>query len=384
MSKKKRCAHVLPDMMPVLASTFAKMISKNFPEAMFYLRSYYVWGDEKIAKAKNEYWTKNLLCCTYLSYSWLKIISRKLYRYFNVLIAPFILEISFLSFIRLLKGPKHIIFHGYSYNFFTLFLLRLFGKKLSLIYWGGRLSFGGRLQSKIFKPIYKMKYNFYENIFVLMSPEVDYFKAIGCKNVAALPYPSTTIKDWFFDVQQFKKAQQNKRILLGNSTHHRDEYCEILDKLSPKDWERVTCMLNYGRENETLQTEDFILKYKEIYHDVFFPWQTTHPYDEYMKILSQYPFYVYAGEGQGGLGAIATSIRQGKTLFLRGDNYTWFKSFGCIVYNIDEIKDWSYEGLSKLLLTEDQARENFDCYYHAYTNEFSEENWVKRIKESFR
>jgi hypothetical protein len=278
------------------------------------------------------------------------------------------------ALIKLLMGPRYIVFHGYSSNWLTLLLLRLCGKKLILIYWGGRL-----IKKGWFKPIASLQYKCYAHIFVLMSPEIDYFKALGCKRVDVLPYTIGRIKEWQFDGEAFKEMQKQKTILLGNSVHHREEYREILEKLSPTDWERVTCMLNYGREDDTERTKDFIATYQARFGQTFYPWETIHPYAEYLEHLAHYPIYVYAGEGQGGLGAISASIRQGKTLLLRGDNLKWVRALGCKVYDIDEITDWSAEGLRQLLLTEAQAKANFDCYYHAYTHEFSEENWVKRI-----
>ena len=184
-----------------------------------------------------------------------------------------------------------------------------------------------------------------------------------------------------FDEAVFDTAQANRSVLLGNSVHHREEYREVLDQFTPSEWSRVTCMLNYGREDEVAQTQDFITHYQALYKDVFYPWTTMLPYDDYLKEIAQYPFYVYAGRLQGGLGAIYASIRQGKTLFLRGNNLAWVRELGCVAHDIDQITDWSYDNLKRLQLTKEQALANWYALYEAFSTRFSEENWARRLSE---
>lgn len=373
----RRVAHVLPDMMPFLSGTFARLILRHFPNATIFLQSYFVWGSEAVAREKNAVWTKELPNCAYLSRS---LACKRLNRFqgkMHSFVALFLPELSLCALVRLLLGPRKIIFHGYALNFATLLLLRLCGKRMSLIYWGGK----ERLWGRWFDFIQKWRFQCFHTIFVLMTPEIDSFKTLGCQRVELLSYPSARNATDPFDEDAFDVAQANRSVLLGNSVHHREEYREVLDQLTPSEWTRVTCMLNYGREDEAFQTQDFITHYQALYKDVFYPWTTMLPYDDYLKEIAQYPFYVYAGRLQGGLGAISASIRQGKTLLLRGNNLAWVRELGCIAYDIDQITDWSYDNLKRLQLTKEQALTNWNALHTAFSQRFTEENWARRLSE---
>lgn len=283
-------------------------------------------------------------------------------------------DLALLSFLKLLFGPRIIILHGrlaVEFNLLSLLFLRLFRKRIYVIHWAGKPC-GGRF----FGPFDRLTYRLFSHIFVLMSPELRYFKPLVGERVSCLPYFSTKLESLEIHASTMGDT---RKLLLGNSANCRESYCEILERLNPKDWDKITCMLNYGAENTKTLTDAFVRHYQVQFGDTFHAWQTTLPLNEYKKVLTESRFYICASKIQTGLGAISTAIRQGKTLILRGDNFKWIHSLGVKVYDYDTINDFSFEALEKLLLSKEEAEHSLHNYNKNFILTYTPQHWATTI-----
>ena len=138
-------------------------------------------------------------------------------------------------------------------------------------------------------------------------------------------------------------------------------------------------MLNYGDEENICETDSFVKLYKERFGDKFFVWRTTLPYDEYLKVMSEAVFYICANKTQTGLGAISNSIRQGKTIILRGDNFKWMNSLGVKVYDYDSLENLDFQTLNKLMLTNEETQVSLDNFMKNAIQKFTHEYWKDEI-----
>lgn len=356
MSQDVKVLHVFLNRSPHLFVPIMALITKVLPThkmALYEVSQHerFIEGEEKIkSDLKDNYWGKLRLSCLQRGFAhvpFLHAISHK-----------FLPEFTLFSYLRLVFTTKSIILHGRpnsQFNLFSLCFLKLLGKRLYLIHWGGTPSIG-----RFIGTFDRLAYMLFSHIFVLMSPEVTYFKSYMRERVSVLSYPCRQEKeniDYFFEVQDVRK------ILLGNSAHFRADYQDILDRMNPEGWSKITCMLNYGDETTQSLTDRFVDRAKDKFGDVFFAWRKTLPLNEYLKVLEESAFYVCTAKTQTGLGAIYNSIKQGKTLILRGDNLKWVRELGVKAYDYDELTDFSFQVLSKLRVTKEEAqlsRENLD------------------------
>ena len=362
-------AHVFADSVPALCKMIVGLVRSAFPYPYVFLQESGVWGSEDCAILEND-WVKDTGKLCYLPQGWWRGVKG----YLRVLFSVLFPELSIKGIWRMIKGPKRIVFHGYSLNLWVVLLLRVAGKKMVLIHWGGRPRLG-RFRGWLSR----LEFRMHHHVFVLMSPEIRYFHGFLGDKVSVLPYASTEVGNWSFSHRMYKEACSQRRLLLGNSTWHRDEYGEILDRLNPNDWDCIICMLNYGRESEKGITDAFIRKYRKRFGGTFFAWQEVLPYEEYSQIVGSCPIYICPCRTQGGLGAIASGIMQGKTLFLRGDNLEWIQQLGVKAYDIDKVSDWSYKGLSSYIVSYDSALESFRNYKKVYEDDFSFDRWRGHI-----
>lgn len=369
-----KVAHVISDRVPPLTSRIAKLLNSDICSVLFLQGSDVCANKER--SLENNTWVKQFAKYEYLPICWWQRIHQTNV-YVRNLCSVILPELSFVGIWRLICGPRRIVFHGYIMNFWVLLLLRLVGKKMVLIHWGGTPRTGrfrGRLS--------RFEFRMLDHVFVLMTPEIRYFSNYLGKRVSVLPYASLFCAEWRFAEADYERAHGQRRLILGNSTWHYEMYGEILDKLVPGEWDCVTCMLNYGREGELDKVEAFLGRYREKFGDRLFEWREVLPYDEYCKVIGGAPIYIAPNETQCGLGAIGTGIRQGKTLLLRGDNLQWIRELGVTAYDIDEIKDWSYEGLRALIPSLEMAQTSFKNYKAAYCERFSADEWARQIQNA--
>ena len=288
-------------------------------------------------------------------------------------------DFSISSWWRLIRGPQCVVIHGCMLGFSTILLLRCLNKRLVYIHWGGSAPVGGRYLSTLGRWSLRMLHK----IFVLMSPEIRYFtNHVKGNKIDLLPYP---IGSPVSEVTQvYDSNRPGKILLLGNSVWAIDEYRFVLDRIPAGNWSKIICMLNYGREEDRVTTDDFVEKYVKKFGDSFFAWRQTVGLEEYERIIKEAPFYVCPRMSQSGLGMIYYAISQGKAIILTGDNYLWVKDFmGLDVYDLHSIKDFSYESLKNFIPDPSEYKKRIAKAQSFWKKYHSPERWRERIAESF-
>lgn len=289
---------------------------------------------------------------------------------------------SFRAWIMIAKGPKDWLFHGTFFNFGTVFLFRMLGKRIAYLNWSGSVYRGKTILSRVDN----LKWRLCAAVFVLMSPEIRYFNGLLHRSkIKVLPYPCLSNK-------VYEKALDNLPeyeiggLMVGNNALRMKAYPEILDKLYAGEWKKITCMLNYGSGGEWKPVTDlaaFEKKYQEKFGTAWYAWKTVLPYEEYAKVMLQSSIYICPMLIQSGLEALFLSIRQGKTVIVRGDNFLWCKDLGLDVVNMDEIKNFHIESLRSLALTKDQIVGNIKKLEYAYCEKYGPKYWRETVLGCF-
>ena len=374
ITKHPKVLHIFWNNAPHLTVPFSIVIAEMFPNHEFSLFENEL--DEAPFEKGNEKFRENIsgkyfgkLKCSFL---------HRIFQKSNIIksiVDRFFLGFSIFTLLKLVLGPRYIVLHGRSsqreFNLVSFFLLKLVLKKIYLIHWGGRPTIGRRI--KFFDLI---TYKMFSHIFVLMAPELEYFKPMVGEKVSCLPYWHKNLNGYRVNIPE----ERNPRtIILGNSTHNRENYREVLDRLNPNDWDNIICMLNYGDERNASATDKFVAEYKNKFSNRFYAWRETLPYEEYLKVMSKTTFYICINKTQSGLGAISNSICLGKTIILRGDNFKWMSSLGVKVYDYDEFPDLSFDRLKSLILCEEEAQKSLDNFNENAAMKYTKMYWKNTI-----
>ena len=183
------------------------------------------------------------------------------------------------------------------------------------------------------------------------------------------------------DTSDKKSLKTVRRVMiLGNSTYNRDAYIQILDKTPTGSWDKIICMLNYGREDEKAQTDAFVKKYRAKFGESFFAWRETVAISEYLKIMGEADFYIGPAQFQSGLGAIFRCMAQNKTVVIRGHNYKWLRELGTEVIDVDSLSDYSYETLCKVMPSVEERKANCEKLYDFFARINTPEKWAEQIR----
>lgn len=275
-------------------------------------------------------------------------------------------------FLRLIFGSRRILIHGYTLSLITLLVLRIVGKKVCLIHWGGRPNFGRRLGW-----MNRLAYRLYNRVYVLMSPETRYFSRITRDKVVVLPYSGPALP-----IDTCVRTY-NAEVIWGNSCWSLNDYHELMARTDWGGLRSIVCMLNYGMEDRQDAVDSFVLEAQKKYGSIFYAWRETLPLDEYRNVMEGPAFYICASKTQTGLGAISLAIRQGKTLILRGDNYQWMDYLGIKTYNLDDLDELSEQTLRRIFLTPEQQLHNKTTWARHFQDIFSAQHWISQIRLGF-
>jgi len=255
-------------------------------------------------------------------------------------------------------------------------VLKVMGKHLVYIHWGGNIFRNGRFWKFRLWGISL----FISRIFVLMKPEIEYFKRIMPLNkIAILPY-------WGgqpFALRQ--RDQPDKRsIVFGNNRYGMKGWGRILSEMKGGEFHEIICMMNYGGENNEEEMRLFIEEWGRKFGRAFKPWKSLVSLEEYYATMKSSQFYVCPMPEQSGLGAIYTSIEYGKAIFLRGDNYKWLQEMGIRAGNLDDMPDFSYKTMEDFLPSEKEHKENL-LKLNAYFRKCgADESWYNNLTKGLR
>lgn len=284
-------------------------------------------------------------------------------------------DLSICSLMQIWKGPKEVVIHGFLPNFWSLIFMRLMGKRIVYIHWGGNIRSNGRFW--LFR-LLALRFSL-KRIYVLMSPELRYFKGIVPESRLALkPY-------WgghpFKCNEATAKDVESKAIILGNNRYGMPFWTNFLEKLKQGEFDSITCMLNYGGEFTQEDIDSFVRKWTLKFGDTFNAWTQLVPLEEYYSVMRKSRFYLCPMPQQSGLGALYTAIEDGKALFLRGDNLKWMEDLGIRAADLDSMKDFSYTAMSKFLPTREEAEENVKKLNARFVRCKSDESWYSSLFE---
>lgn len=387
MRQKDRIAHLFPSTGPHLCRTLAPIAVRAFPDSSVYMWSWTKTGrNGECVSPLNREWMEALppgtfagcIDCSRLICGGRTKWKRRLNTILSALLVP---RFNLVGWYRIWRGPKNWLLHGgLPLSFPTMLAFKLLGKRVAAIHWGLPLGSLPWLQWSFDWSCLMMTH-----VFVLMTPELDFFeKYVRCGRLSVLPYPGKGIADLIDSINCEPTDELHRTIILGNSTYNLDFYREILEKTPPGSWNRIICMLNYGRESEAAKTDAFVAWAQEKFSGSFHAWRETVPMNEYLKIMDSADFYLGPAIYQSGLGAIYRSIAAGKVVALRGHNYRWLANMGAAVANIDEIDDYSFETLSKIAPTAASRRENRSMLRQFFASVNTEGKWAHEIAAVFR
>lgn len=376
-----KVAHLFWDTAPHLERSFAKLIASCWPNSKIYLAdNFWLKQNDGLRLKENADWINSLptgMLGGVLTGNWWRKLGK--HRRMRILLLNVLRPMfDFSSILQILRGPKYWVIHGGLPQFLpTMLMFRILGKRVVAIHWGGkygcwrRLRFLGSWAHRLFK-----------KIFVLMEPELESFRpVVGAEKLAVLTYASLlSVEQIRSRVVQYEDVLP-RCLILGNSAWRIEDYPEILDAIQPGDWDKIICMLNYGDEERKEHTDQFVRKYREKFGGAFYAWRETLPYSEYLKLMGGAPFYICAASNQTGMGAIHNALRQGKAVFIRGDNLKWFQSLGFVVYNLDSVKPWSYSNLCKSFPTKAVVEKNIEIAVR-FHRQNSPDNWRRTLEDA--
>ena len=377
---EEKVAHVFWDCAPHLAGRMASNVCRMDANAVIYLYDVGIYKDLDNGWELSKDWVSELPTGRYRGYlrraRWTR--DKRIKGHLLAILHNLWLPLTLKSLRMIIRGPKYWVFHGKMLPPMLTVFFRMTGKRIVVIHWGGRDAhwWGG-----VSKRVGPLSLRALTHFFVLIEPEVAFFRHyLSVNKISTLPYCTCEYKDnerlCSYDNSG---GIANKCLMLGPSAWHIDAYADILDKIPANSWDDIVCIVAYGKKDRMQDVDSFIEKYAERFGSSFHAWRDRVPYDEYKRRMRQTPYYICPANAQAGLGAIGTGIRMGKTIFLRGDNYRWITSRQIKVFNLDDVKDFSYEGLSKYRLTDSDVQGNKKANKEFYTKTINPHKWVETI-----
>lgn len=259
----------------------------------------------------------------------------------------------FQLFRELWRNRKQaILFHAGSYYQFVMAYLAGC-KNINWVCWGSGTSIRNTLKSRITAPLTRWIYHQFNSIVTLMDDDrttiIRDFK-LNPDIIHTIPYASNGgvhVRDAI--CLRLLKERAEKReskikpvVLLGNNPSNINYYIKLMNLLKVyKGRIKVQCMMNYSViKNE--KYHEFIRLGHELFGDDFRSNEEFHEGDEsYVCYMNTCDIYMCGNPNQTGLGAMFTTLKLGKKVYVTGKNYNWAKEhFGAIVYDIKDIADF--------------------------------------------
>lgn len=271
----------------------------------------------------------------------------------------FATSLSELRQIADLDKKSLIILHGDSYIRMLYFYKKKY-KNVHWVCWGSGTKINKSLKSYFSAILKKKIYKFFKSIITLN--EVDHIELqrnFKLSKIHTIPYLGSLHNMQNFKKENLQSTKSNNLVYIGNNSSCLPSYPEMIRKLaqfSPA--VGVQCMLNYDLVEDEFYTN---LKNEAVllFGDKFRMNTEFYELQDYPDYMNKCDIYICNVDRQSGLAAIYITLVLGKKLFLRGNNYNFIKSLGCIIYNVDEIEKMSSEDfLSPLALSSKEI--NFD------------------------
>lgn len=287
------------------------------------------------------------------------------------------------QYLKSLPSNCRVFAHGMSYG--VLFLLSFMSNiKTYWIIWGSGCTINKSFLSCISAPIKRILYNRLYCIITLMEEDKESMinEIKTSTKCITIPYFATDKRQVFpYSLNDILSPKPNKSITvyLGNNPSSIDSYFKMIDLLSRFSSAdlSVRCMMNYSYvPNE--KTELLYSIGRNVFAEKFKFETAFYPIEEYFQYMNQCDIYICGVEKQTGLGALNTTLKLGKKVFLTGKNYTWARKRKAKIYHIDEINQMSLEEFIKPLSIEEK-KNNYNIILQRELKNSSSE-WAKLME----
>lgn len=288
--------------------------------------------------------------------------------------------------IKQIKGGKgltkesEIYLHGAPYSWMIYLIFHGY-RNINWICWGaGARTNYKNYKSVLFHPLKKWIYKKFNKVAVLMpqdkySLENDY----DLKNIRRVTYTSAADAFPYTDQKILENKNRCNRniVYIGNNSSSIKSYLGLAKLLSRFDNIEVVCMLNYSFKESNVSRA--LLKYGQSNFGGRFSFDTQlYSLNDYFDYIDRCDIYLCGVKKQTGLGAIFTSLRLGKKVYLAGQNYEWIASLGCCIFHIDELKTISRDDFLTPISVEQKIRN-----YKVVSNLFDKEEVLKQWESFF-
>lgn len=285
----------------------------------------------------------------------------------------------FYSFIWLVLyfnfRKKNLVFHGYIYQCILSVLLMSLGafKRITIVNWGyTQLVPHSRNVKGWLRRLFRLaKLKGYEKVrfIALMKPDERVLKRYKPKEITTITYLQSD------KTPDFLPYTRNNCILLGNSTWYIESYIDFIEKIRCKDANySIKIMMSYGKKVTKEEENKLISLLNDRFNNRFQIISDFYNTEEYNKLIEDISCYVCNVKNQTGLGAIYTSIKIGRDVFLTGKNYIWLKGIGIKVFSIKDFLE-SYPQIP--LLTVEERKNNRRILLDFLNTEKLIEQWMR-------
>jgi hypothetical protein len=241
------------------------------------------------------------------------------------------------------KKLRHhdVYLHGVPYSWMIYLIINRY-KSINWICWGaGAILNYKNYKSILFYPIKNIIYKRFKRIGVLMPQDQNNLeKYFNLKNIFLLSYAGS-LNNFPYDLGKLYENKYNSNVVyIGNNSSSINSYMGVAKSLSTFDNIYLVCMLNYSFKESNV-SKDLMDYGKSSFGDKFRFDTELYSLNDYYDYMDSCDIYICAIKKQTGLGAIYTSLRLGKKIYLTGQNYEWITSLGCEIFHVDELKSIS-------------------------------------------
>lgn len=303
--------HVFPSRMTHLSPQLISAYSKSFKE---FKQRFIVYGDEseyEIYKSMSHK-VVDIVCI-----STTKELGKLVSKDDHIILHSLIPDIC-----------KYIFFHSY--------------KNVSVVCWGSGIKLV-TFKNYLLYPLKFLLYRSFKYMITLMEPDKTYLQEkYFLKKVINQPY----IGEREYELDKYMKtrtfvedSKSLRNVYVGNNSTCINSYLEIAENslVSYKNDISLQFMFNY----DYCQDATSVIRLKR-FCDITYPTYSfnTELYglSEYASYIDKCDIYICGEDRQTGLAAIYTALRLGKKIYLKGNNYDWITSLGCIVHHTNELK----------------------------------------------
>lgn len=244
------------------------------------------------------------------------------------------------SLILKVKKYDRIVLHscmsGYYGLLLFIVLLSVQKEKIYMVLQGGEVNFieTDSIKNKI---IFLIRKIIMKRIgFLVTNVESDYYKALSLYNIDSVHIDGG---GFYLTNVVYNACQQvkNKKIMIGNSAHKRNNHKDIIKFLEKEAWiSGYECIipLSYGDSDYAKDIERYA---KERLPCKVTPLYEFMSLSEYLTYINDIEIAFFYHDGQQGMGNIYSLLGSGAKIYLKDESYKMLSNMGFIVYQYNNI-----------------------------------------------